>query len=324
MPTRQATVSNPARKQRLFITGGTGFIGTALCRSLLAQGHTLTLLARNPAKVAALFGPSVPSVARCADLPDDCVFDSIINLAGAPVVGPRWSAARKAALLESRVGVTNALQAWIARAQHKPRLLISGSAIGYYGVQDRHDKAALGEDAPPQKIFMSTLCQEWEASASAAHAHGVAVALLRLGVVLGPLHGGQGALPQMVMPVRMGLNGRLGDGQQIVSWIHRDDVLAAIDFLLAQGAAAGVQSYNLTAPTPCTQSALIAAAANAMGRRFALPLAAPAGVLRLLMGAQAELLLEGQRVVPTRLLEAGFVFRHPTLDTALRACIAGA
>ena len=324
MTTPSATEAGQAPKQRLLITGGTGFIGTALCHNLRAQGHTLTLLARDAGKVARLFGGAVSHVARFADLPEDSIFDSVVNLAGAPVVGPRWSAARQAALLDSRVGVTHALVHWIARAQHKPRLLISGSAIGYYGVQDRHDSAAWGEDAPPQKIFMSTLCQQWEASATAANAHGVAVALLRLGVVLGPLRGGQGALPQMVLPVRMGLSGRLGDGQQTVSWIHRDDVLGAIDFLLAQSAAAGVQSYNLTAPAPCTQGTLVAAAAQAMGHRFTLPLAAPAGVLRVLMGAQAELLLEGQRVVPKHLLDAGFVFRHPTLDTALRACVAGA
>jgi len=309
--------------QRIFMTGGTGFIGSALCRQLLDQGHALTLLARDADKVKAQWGAAaqrIQFVARCADLPADAAFDCIINLAGAPVVGPRWSPARKALLRASRTGVTTELVDWIGRAAHKPRLLISGSAIGYYGVQARSDTQALTEDAAPQNIFMSHLCQEWEAAAARAQSHGVAVAVLRLGVVLGPLRGGLGALPQMLLPVRLGLSGQLGDGQQIISWVHLADVLGGITWLLDKGDHAPVQAYNLTAPRPCSQAELVGTAAHVMGRRT-VPLAAPASVLRLLMGAQADLLLEGQRVHPQRLSDAGFVFQHPTVEGALRACI---
>ena len=307
--------------QRILITGGTGFIGTALCRTLLKQGHTLTLFSRSPAKVRSLFGESVACVREFDALGPDAVFDAVINLSGEPVVGPRWSAARKATLLASRAGVTDALVRWMGTAQQAPKRLISGSAIGYYGIQQRNDSRALTEADPSQDIFMSTLCQTWERSAQAATAKGVSVSIIRLGVVLGPVAGGHGALPPMLLPVRLGLNGQLGDGQQVISWVHRDDVIRAILHLLELPPEQASGAFNLTAPEPARQGVLIRAAAQALGRRLTLPLPAPAPVLKLLLGEQASLLLEGQRVVPRRLLDSGFVFQYAEVGQALRDCV---
>ncbi len=302
--------------EHLLITGGTGFIGRALCHHLLARGHTLTLYVRDPRKAAALYGDRVRCVTAWAELDPGTRVDVVINLAGEPVVGPRWTPRRQAVLEASRSGVTQGLVAWLAGLQHKPRLLLSTSAIGYYGVQATGDPAALAEDAPPQPIFMSTLCQHWENSARAAQAVGVPVGLLRLGVVLG--HGG--ALPGMVMSLRLGLGVVLGSGRQVVSWIHLDDVLGAVTHLMALPRTQASGPFNLTAPQPVTYADLMRAAARVLRRRLLLPV--PAFVLRAVLGEQAGLLVEGQRVQPARLLASGYAFRHPEVEGALRQCLA--
>ncbi len=307
--------------QRVLVTGGTGFIGTALCRALLRQGHAITLLTRNPAKATALLGSSVSAIQDFRELDPATPFDVVVNLAGEPIVGPRWTQARKAVLHGSRVDLTRSLVEWIARARSKPRLMISGSAIGYYGVQSVDDQHALSEDAPAQNIFMSEICQAWESSAQAVRQLGVTLAILRLGIVLGPCSVGQGALPKMLLPLRFGLSGVLGQGQQCVSWVHLADVLGAIAHLmrLPDGQAQGV--FNLTAPQPLGQRQFMKLATQALGRRWTLPIAAPAPILQALLGEQASLLLQGQRVVPTRLLSSGYHFAFPQLLPALKDCV---
>ena len=306
---------------RLLITGGTGFIGTALCRALLAQGHDLTLLARQPHKVSELLGPNVRSVPNLRALDAATPLDVVINLAGEPIVGPRWTAARKAVLHASRRDLTASLVAWIAGAHSKPRLMISGSAIGYYGVQASSDASALAEDAPTQELFMSEICQAWEASAQAVGELGVTLALLRLGIVLGPCSAGQGALPKMLLPVRFGLNGVLGQGQQVVSWVHLADVLGAIAHVMRLPEAQAQGAFNLTAPESCSQKEFMRLAAQALGRHWTLPIAAPSWILQGLMGEQASLLLQGQRVVPTHLLDTGYRFAFAQLSQALKDCV---
>jgi uncharacterized protein (TIGR01777 family) len=302
--------------QHVLVTGGTGFVGRELVRALRADGHAVTVWTRNAASAAQHFDPSVSCVQRLDDIPASPAVDVVVNLAGARIVGLRWTHARRVALMKSRVGLTDALVAWIARQPVKPWLMLSGSAVGYYGVQPRGDVAELTEASPPQPIFMSRLCQAWEASAHAAAAHGVRVACLRFGMVLG--HGG--ALPGLLLPVKMGVGGRLGTGRQWVSWIHLQDLLGAMAHVWRTAAAAGApaepQAWNFTAPEALAQEDFMRTAAQVLHRPFWLPvLAAP---VRLALGEQADVLLEGQRVVPKRLTDTGFRFRFPDARSALQ------
>jgi uncharacterized protein (TIGR01777 family) len=301
--------------QSLLITGGTGFIGQELCRALLADGHELTLLARDPLKAAYLFGGRVHCVTRLDDLDRGTRFDVVINLAGERILGPRWTPARRRKLIESRIGTTLSLVAWIARATHKPRLMISASAVGYYGVQEQSDPTALTETGASQEVFVSEICQLWEGAAQTVSSHGVPLAILRLGMVLGH----QGALPLMRLPFLAGMGGRLGSGRQVISWIHVEDVLDSIAHIMAKANlnARSVEGiYNLTAPQPVTQNEFAKTLARVLHRPSLLPM--PAGVLRLILGEQAMLLLEGQRVCPARLEKDGYRFHFPQLEAALR------
>lgn len=302
--------------ENFLITGATGFIGQKLVRALLADGQRVTVLSRDAKRATALFDGGVASITSMADRPANQAIDIIINLAGARIVGWRWSAARRQVLLQSRVATTQSLVEWIARAEKKPRLLLSASAIGYYGIQAQGDNTELGEDSPPQPIFMSTLCQKWEASAHQAASFGVAVKCMRFGVVLGQ----QGALPMMLLPIKLGLGGPLGSGAQWQSWIHIDDLIRGIAFLCDHSARSdsgrtNVDAYNFTAPECLPQKQFAQIAAGVLHRPCFMP--TPAFPMRIALGEQADLLLEGQRVVPKRLLELGFEFTFPDLQSAL-------
>lgn len=301
----------PAERSFL-VTGATGFIGQLLVRALLRAGQRVTVLSRQPRQAAWLFDGRVDCVASMAELPPTRRFDVVINLAGARILGWRWTAARRAQLRRSRVALTATLVDWIGAAQHRPAMLLSASAIGYYGAQERGDDRALLEDAPAQPIFMSDLCREWEESAQGARAHGVTVACLRFGLVLGR----QGALPMMLLPVKLGLGGPLAGGTQWLSWMHVDDVLAAIAHLSVHGQDGG---YNFTAPESVAQARFSRIAAHVLKRPYGLP--TPGWPMRFALGEQADLLLEGQRVAPGRLLASGFQFRYPRLDAALRSLV---
>jgi uncharacterized protein len=301
--------------QHVLVTGGTGFVGRHLVRALRADGHAVTVWTRDAASAARRFDAAVRCVQRLDDIPASPAVDVVVNLAGARIVGPRWTHARQATLMKSRVGLTDALVGWIGRRAVKPRLMLSGSAVGYYGVQPQGDTTALTESSPPQSIFMSRLCQAWEASAHAAAAHGVRVACLRFGMVLG--HGG--ALPGLLLPVKMGVGGRLGTGRQWLSWIHLQDLLGGMAHVwrdAAQAAPAAPQAWNFTAPETLSQESFMRTAADVLHRPFWLP--TPAAPVRFLLGEQADVLLEGQRVAPARLLATGFRFRFPDARSALQ------
>lgn len=297
----------------ILLTGGTGFLGQALSRALLLQGHRLTLWVRNPEKAEALYGTAVRLVTRLAEVEPNDMPDVLLNFSGEPILGPRWSPQRQQQLHASRSGVTQALVDWVAAAPRKPGLQLSASAIGYYGIQAAGDKTALAEDAPPQPIFMSELCQRWEQTAQGMAAFGVAVACVRLGVVLGL----KGALPEMLRPFRFGVGTRMGRGDQMLSWVHLDDVVAGVLHLLAQlPGTLPSGAYNLTAPHPVSQQEFTDTACRVLHRPLALPV--PAAVLNLVLGEQASLLTEGQCVVPQRLLADGYHFRFERLEAALQ------
>ena len=304
-------------RQQVLVTGATGFIGQLLVRALLADGHAVVVLTRRPAVANKLFDDKVKAIAAMQELPADVAINIVVNLAGARILGWRWSAARKKVLRESRIALTQSVVDWIAQAVHKPTLMLSASAIGFYGIQPQGDTTELRETAAPQAIFMSQLCQEWEAEAVRAREYGVAVDVLRFGVVLGQ----QGALPMMLLPIKLGAGGKLGSGQQWMSWIHVRDLLRGIAHLCRVHLSAAVAPqtrggiYNFTAPEAICQFEFSRHAAAVLHRPCVIP--TPAFVMRWLLGEQADLLLEGQRVIPHNLLSGGFQFEFPTAKSAL-------
>ncbi|MDO8861854.1 TIGR01777 family oxidoreductase [Haliea sp. E1-2-M8] len=290
----------------ILITGGTGFIGQALVPRLLQAGHRISILSRSQHR----------DTSRCTylrsleELPADSGPDAVINLAGASLAGKRWTRAYKEELVASRVQGTRALVDHFADSAQRPRILLSASAIGYYGA--RGDEP-LTEDAAPGSGFASQLCQDWEAEAARAAELGIRTCLLRLGVVLDSQGG---ALKEMALPFRFGVASWPGTGYQYLSWIHREDVVAAMGFLLEKDDLAGV--FNLTAPAPVTQREFCQALQTHFRTLPGMPVPSP--VMRLLLGEMAgELLLTGQRVLPEALQRAGFRFRHPAIEDALAA-----
>lgn len=294
--------------QRHLITGGTGFIGTALILQLQSHGHHVTLWVRKPTKAQQRFGYGVRCTTSLDELAADDAFDTIINLAGAPVVGPPWTAGRRQQLLDSRVGVTQSLLTWLARTTQKPSTWVQASAIGFYGV--RPPEELLDEQSNAGNGFMSELCVKWEAAAAQAAFMGLRQVTLRLGVVLGK----GGALPPLLLPIRLGLGGRMGNGRQMFSWVHLRDVLAVIATALQDKRMQGV--YNTVAPGVVSQAEFALTAGQVLHRPVWLPL--PAWVLRLPMGEMAQLFVDGQRVVPARLQAQGFEFAYPGLLQALQ------
>ncbi|WP_035054438.1 TIGR01777 family oxidoreductase [Andreprevotia chitinilytica] len=295
--------------QRILVTGGTGFIGEALVNQLLADGHDVTVLTRDPLTAAYLFDGRARCLRDLDTLHPDSAFDAVINLAGAPVVGGRWSAQRKARLLASRVGTTERVVDQMRLATHKPAVWINASAIGYYG--DRPADEPLPESAAAGSGFMHELCQRWEDAAAGVDALGIRRVVLRFGLVFGP----GGSLPMLLLPFRFGLGGRMGDGRQVMSWVHRDDVLAMIARALHDSTMRGI--YNAVAPEAVPQAEFARTAGRVLHRPAWFPV--PAWPIQLLAGEMAQLFIGGQRVVPQRLLDAGFVFRYPTVESALRA-----
>ena len=291
---------------KILVTGGTGFVGHSLCPALAADGHEVVILTRQP--VPRMPAAGVSSVTRLDGL-DASDFGGVVNLAGAPIGDGRWTEARKKLLLDSRVNTTARLVEWMARAKRRPPVLVSASAVGYYGEQgDR----PITEDTPPTPGFTHDLCAAWEREAAKAGELGVRVCLMRIGVVLDE---GGGALAKMLPAFRMGAGGRLGTGKHWFPWIHRADVTAICQWLLESDQARG--AYNVGAPNPVTNAEFTRALGRALGRPTVLPM--PEAALKLLFGEMSELLLVSDRMRPKRLLDEGFKFRYPDLDRALAA-----
>jgi len=290
----------------ILMTGGTGLIGRELCKVLLEQGHQLTVLSRQPEKVAMLCGKTVQAIASLDDWQTHQRFDAVINLAGAPIADAAWTEKRKVLLRDSRIALTEKLVQRIAAAEHKPAVLLSGSAVGYYG--NRGD-AELDENAPVGQDFAAQLCLDWETAALPAERAGVRVCLLRTGLVLSAQGG---ILGRMLIPFKLALGARMGDGQQWMSWVHMDDYVAMVLRLLHDAQLSG--PFNMTAPNPVTNIEFTQRLAQSVGRPAVF--AAPASLLKWSMGERAVLLIEGQRVLPVKLKAAGFKFSYPDLPGA--------
>jgi uncharacterized protein len=286
------------------ITGGTGFIGSALIKAWQAGGHQVTVLTRRARPQT----PGCHYLTDLGDIPSDTHFDAVVNLAGASLAGARWTASYKQEILASRLDTTRALVELLRRLEHKPEVLISASAIGYYGHQGDNELAEDGATAPG---FSHDLCRHWEAAALAAGELGIRVCLLRLGVVLDQ---DGGAMLEMARPFRFGVANWLGSGRQWLSWVHRRDVVAAILFLQERRDLSG--PFNITAPNPVTSRGFCRAMKQ--HRRTLITAPVPALAMRLLVGEMAdELLLNGQKVLPVRLQQAGFEFAFGELNDAL-------
>lgn len=289
---------------QVLITGGSGFIGQALCPALLAAGWQVTVVSRDTQATAR----KLPAAVRVlADIEGAGGADAVINLAGAPLAGRRWNDDYKQTLRESRLRTTEALMAWMESLTVRPAVLVSGSAIGYYGPSD---DTPLAETAPAGHDFSAQLTVDWEAAALAARELGVRTALLRTGVVLGP---GGGALQQMLTPYRMGLGGPIGDGEQWFSWIHLDDIVRLILWILAETTVDG--PVNGTAPEPVRQKDFAAALGRALHRPAIIP--TPGFALKAAFGEMGQMLIDGQRVIPARAQGQGFQFLYPDIDSAL-------
>ncbi len=293
--------------KKILITGGTGFIGKALIASLLAEGYEVTVLSRDINSVESICGVGVKAINSLEALKPEDTFQIVINLAGAPIFDARWSDARKQIIRDSRINLTQQLVAGLAKMSTKPELLISGSAIGYYG--DQGD-TILTEHSGVKEDFSQQLCADWENEAKKAEQFGIRVCLIRTGLVLGE---GGGLLQRMLLPFKLCLGGRLGSGQQWMSWIHREDWIAIALKLIVDTTMTG--AYNATAPNPVTNSQFTKALADALNRPVLLPV--PAWLLKKLLGEMSELVLGSQRVFPERLLAAGFKFKYTTLLSAL-------
>jgi uncharacterized protein (TIGR01777 family) len=300
--------------RRVLISGATGFIGRHVVDRLLERGEHVIVLTRDRDKALELFGPHAQIVTDLRAVDRDTRIDAIVNLAGAPLAAFWWTERRKRTLIQSRLGVTEALATLAARLTKTPRTWINASAIGYYGVRD--DDSPLHEKSAPQTIFQSALCRLWESAAAGVSELGVKVAALRIGIVLGR---DGGALPSLARPLRFGVCPVLGNGKQWVSWIHIDDLVELVAFVLDQETLAG--PLNATAPAPVRHLEFMAALAAALRARPLL-LRIPERALRTGLGQLAQLFVDGQRVVPHRATALGFRFRYETVGAALENLLA--
>jgi uncharacterized protein (TIGR01777 family) len=298
---------------RVITTGGTGMIGTALMTALARHGHEVVLLSRNPAKAGPLLGGARAILwdGKTAQGWGDTVdgADAVVNLAGATIGRPPWTASYKRLIRESRVNAGRAVLEAVTAARQKPAVVVQSSGIGYYGL---HGDELLDEDAPAGGDFLARVCVDWEKSTAAVKEMGVRQVVVRSALVLSA-HGG--VLPLIALPFRFFVGGPIGSGRQYWSWIHIADEVAAMQFLMENESAIG--PFNLSSPHPETNRDFSRLLGRALHRPSRLPV--PGLALKLALGEMAELsLLGGQRVIPKRLQALGYQFRFPDTEPALR------
>lgn len=300
-------------QMHVLITGGTGLIGSALAKSLIDSKCEVTILTRSPDRQLSFASEGVRFERWDGETETSwghlvTEVDAIVNLAGAGIADGRWTRDRKEQIRESRVKAGHALVSAIRNAEAVPKVVIQSSAVGYYGPGDDQ---IVTEEASPGTDFLAGVCVDWESSTESVESMGVRRVVIRTGVVLSALGG---ALPRMTLPFRLFAGGPLGNGKQYFPWIHIDDEVAAIRFLLENEDASG--PFNLAAPNPPTNKEFVRYIGKAMGRPSLLP--TPSLALRTLFGEMSTVLLDGQRAVPTRLQEAGYEFSYPDPVAALR------
>ena len=297
----------------ILITGGTGLIGQALIPALLQKEHQVVLLTRNKKSVNSKFDTPMPHFKAVVEDLDQVNFnqiDAVINLAGEPIVNKRWSKKQKTILCESRWQLTSRIVEKIRQADKPPATLISGSAVGMYGRQNDQPIDESFQAFYPE--FSHTLCAEWEKIAQGAASESTRVCLSRTGMVLSTKGG---ALSKMLPAFRLGLGGPIASGKQMMSWIHIDDMVRLLIFLLEHPTISG--PVNATAPNPVSNEAFSKALAASLNRPCIFRV--PKTVLKLAMGEMSDLLIYGQAVVPRKLMEAGFVFSYPQINHAFKA-----
>jgi len=317
-------------KERYLITGGSGFIGTQLIKQLLIEEHEVTVFTRDEVKTTNHFAhvmqdsirpdQTVGKVQTITDLStlnvsDGSSFDVVINLAGQGIADKRWSDKVKQQLLDSRINTTKALYDYLEDVLVKPDVVISGSALGYYGLHD--DDSKIYENGQDDNSFSSQLCVAWEKEAKRIENLGIRTCYLRTGIVLGK---NGGALSKMLPPFKFGLGGPMGSGKQWMSWIHMDDIIGIIRYAIENESV--TSAINATAPNPETNKVFSSTLGQVLKRPAFIPM--PAFVMKLMMGEMAEeLLLSGQRVVPTKITKAGYQFIYPELKNALESIVNG-
>jgi len=298
---------------RILVSGSTGFLGTAIVETLTTQGHSVARLLRPETVNKNSARPDMPTIRWdpiAAEFDSESAegADALIHLAGASIAGGRWNASRKKLLRTSRIEATRHLMGTLAKLQRPPRVVVAASAIGYYG--NRGDEI-LTEDSPSGNDFLAGLSREWEAETARGKDFGARVVSLRFGIVLAA-HGG--ALPQMVLPFKMGAGGRLGSGRQWMSWLTLAEAVRVVQFALENSHLAG--PVNTVTPNPVRNSEFTHVLAKTLHRPALFP--APAFALRLVLGEMADaLLLISQRVQPSRLVGAGYTFLQTDLAGAL-------
>jgi uncharacterized protein (TIGR01777 family) len=291
---------------KVVIAGGTGFLGSGLAASLRADNHDVIILTRHVRRRGEIAWDPVAPTGEWAAALDGT--DAVINLAGEPLEAGRWTDARKASILESRIEATEAIVKAMSAATRRPAVLLNASAIGVYGTRGAE---ALTEESAPGSDFLASACVAWEAAAMAA-AWMTRVVLLRTGL---PLDKNGGALPKLALPFRFFAGGRVGSGDQYWSWIHREDWTRMVRWAIDTAAIKG--ALNVTAPSPATNREFTQALARALHRPALVP--APAFAVRAALGEMADaVILAGQRVLPAKATRNGFEFRYPGLDSALR------
>jgi uncharacterized protein (TIGR01777 family) len=301
---------------KIVVSGGTGFIGRALCRSLISQGMSVTVLSRNPLQAKAVLDPSInvvewDGVTSAAWENELDSATAVINLAGEPIAAGRWTPKRKQLIVDSRVNATRLLVQAMARCSNKPRILISASGVGYYGTSQAirfDERNGSGSD------FFADLCVAWERAALAAQSAGVRVVRLRTGMVL---EKDGGALAKMVPPFRAFVGGPIAPGTQWVSWIHREDLLGLMEWSLTNEQVSG--PVNAVAPEAVTMKEFCGTLGKALHRPSWLRV--PEFALRLAFGELASFMTTGQRVLPKMALDGGYQFRFPQLESAFRSIL---
>jgi uncharacterized protein (TIGR01777 family) len=301
---------------KVAITGATGFVGSRLVERLTQEKHDIVVLTRDASRARRVFPSSAfPSINIVAYTPtqsgdwqqavNGC--DGVVNLAGAPIAEERWTPERKQVIMDSRKIGTEKIVEAIAQAEQKPSVLVNSSAIGYYGMSET---ATFDESSLPGDDFLATVCKEWEAAAEAVQLIGTRLVILRTGIVLGM----GGAIAKMLTPFKLFAGGPIGSGRQWFSWIHRDDLVSLIIKALTDSQMQG--TYNATAPNPVRMEKFCSELGAVMNRPSWLPV--PDFALELLLGDGAQVVLQGQQVLPKRTLDTGFTYQYTTVREAIK------